>query len=156
MAEGGIADECTGTSQFRNGDDGKDGRVLDGGDELVDQRKKTDLSSLWCNDAPQFLSLGHAQSLGGFPLAWIDGMDAGADDFCDIGTGVEGKTDDAGRSRPHRDAERWETKVNQVQLDHQRSSSEDPDVEPDDGRESLQLGIPTEGQKDSQKQSQEQ
>jgi hypothetical protein len=92
-----FADAVTGSGnrfclkhQFRDGDDHQDGRILDVDDQFIADGRKRIADSLRHDDVHHGLAVGHAEGSGRFLLAGIHGLNAGADDFRHISTGVDG------------------------------------------------------------------
>ncbi|VTR69698.1 hypothetical protein DESC_770073 [Desulfosarcina cetonica] len=82
--------------EFLNGDHRDDGRVLDRRDELAGQGRHDSTEGLGKDDVAQLLAAAESQARGGLPLALVDGLDAGTNDFGDVGALVGRQGQDAG------------------------------------------------------------
>ena len=72
--------------ELGDGDDRNNGGVFDQGYELAGQGRQNALKGLGQDDVPHLLVFGHAQRVGCFPLAPVDGLDSGSDDFSNVRT----------------------------------------------------------------------
>ena len=68
-----------------------DGGLLDDGDELVGDGGEDILDGLGQHHEAHALDLVQSQGPGGLRLAAVNGLDAGADDLGEVGTGVQGQ-----------------------------------------------------------------
>ena len=119
--------------QFRHGDGGGKRGVLDQRDEGVGQRRHGDAAGLRQDGAAHRLRPGHADRIGGFPLALGHRGDDGADDLGGIGADIEREADQRRRKGIEHDADARQAVEDQEQLHQQRRAADDPDIEAHDG-----------------------
>lgn len=155
VAEGGGVLEFGDEEEFADGDEGDEGGVFEHGDEFVSGRGDDDAEGLGKDDAAHGEAVGHAEGAGGFELAGVDGLDAGADDFGHVGAFVDGEGEDAGLdwgelAIPGEPG--WpslgEGEVPEDDLDEEGCAAEEPDVgegEGSDGRGFCDAGEGEEG-----------
>lgn len=86
---GGVHEVC-------HADDGDLGGFLDQGNEFVADNGKDVPDSLRYDDTDHGFPFGKSQGHGAFQLAFRYGLDAGADDFTFVGTGIDDEGQNAG------------------------------------------------------------
>ena len=138
--EGGGRDIGDGGHDLLDTDGVADGGFLDDGHEFIGDGRQNVLDGLGQHDELHGLPGGHAQAPGGLGLTAVDGLDAGADDLTEVGTGIQGQGDDAGNEtlKPDESEElpggqlqtqgRQENVVDDEQLDQQGGGTEDLNV----------------------------
>jgi len=123
--DGGAA----GLQQLGLAEHGDQGRILDQIQDLIGDGGQAAAQRLRQHDVDEHVQIADAERLAGFKLAAVHGLDAAAEDFNIVGGVVEDEGGHDGAAAVHRQADKRQAEVDEHQLQHQRRSSLDIDID---------------------------
>src|SRR5882724_1162598 len=145
-------DDAAAQRQFVDADEGADGTVLKQRYHGDQKRREHHTHGLRKNDQPEDEERRHAAGERRFPLTAMKRIDAGPQDFCEIGAVDDAKADGARGKRRKGDAQAGQAEIDKVEDGHDRECPNDLDVAADGAVDDFDAGRSAELDEDGERQ----